>query len=465
MLLGGEQTPSVPSLQRPSSQQDASHILPQISTLAPLDVEGVVINRQLTAEECAPIHYAFSPLGRLPTELLQNIFLCVTEPSTLLLVCKYWQRVADKLSPLWEMVVFDPAKQTAQTAASLLRQLESGRYRPINVDIAGWPRQLQHEALLKVVQHCLTNFQHTQQLSINLDIAGSTVAFKEVVRMQNAPALRDFQLKCEDSRVNPTSLELPLLRETKSLRHVEIWRVPLGKSPVSLVNLHSLALHRLPRVSSTDIKDLMKRNPGLKSFSVVYSTSGWPWDPIELPVLECLTLALSSGDFPLIIRVFKAPKLQHLYLTASFDRLSVQYILETFPLANLRTLRLTSPSQPLFVGTALHQVIERCTSLTHLTLCDQSCDPKPIIDCLRDILSLSPDGSPKLPYLSTLGLPSWVTNPAALLAFGEILKLKTWGSIVLYGEGAGGLELRELKWRYKRLPPLFWKVYSPEMQP
>ena len=422
------------------------------------------IDRQLTAEERAPIHYAFSPLGHLPIELLQNIFLCVTEPSILLLVCKYWQRVADKLSPLWETVVFDPAKQTAQTAASLFRRLESGRYRPINVDIAGWPRRVEHEAL-KVVRHCLTNLQHTQQLSINLDTEGSTVAFKEVMRMQNAPALRDFRLKWEDPRVNPTSLELPLLRQTKSLRHVEIWRVPLGKSPVSLVNLHSLALHRLPRISSTDIKDLMKRNPGLKSFSVVYSTSGWPWDPIEFPLLERLTLALSSGDFPLIIRVFKAPKLQHLYLTAPFDRLSVQYILETFPLANLHTLRLISPNQPLFVGTTLHQVIERCTSLTHLTLCDWSCDPKPIINCLRDIFSPSPDGSPKLPYLSTLGLPSWVTNPALLHVFGEVLKLKTWGLIVLYGEGPGELALRELKWRYRKLPYIFCRAYSSEMQP
>lgn len=425
----------------------------------------MVINRQLTAGERAPIHYAFSPLGRLPTELLQNIFLYVTEPYTLLLVCKYWQRVADKLSPLWDMVVFDPAKQTARTAASLLRQLESGRYKPIKVDIAGWPRQVEHEALLKVVQYCLTNLRHTQQLSINLDIEGSTVAFKEVVRVQDAPALGDFRLKCDDPGVNPIVLELPLLNDTKSLRHVEIWRVPLGKSPVSLVNLQSLAIHRLPRISSTDIMDLMKNNPGLTSFSVVYSTSGWPWDPIEFPVLERLTLALSRGDFPLIIRVFKTPKLQHLYLTAPFDRLSVQYILETFPLANIRTLCLTSPNQPLFVGTVLHQVIEKCTSLTHLTLCDRSYDPKPIATCLRSILSLSPDGCPKLPHLSTLGLPSWMTSPALLLAFGEILKLKTWGSIVLYGEGPGELELRDLKWRYRRLPPIVWKAYSPEMQP
>jgi len=424
-----------------------------------------VINRQLTAEERAPIHYAFSPLGRLPTELLQNIFLYVTEPSTLLLVCKYWQRVAETHSPLWETVMFDPAKQTAWTAASLLRQLESGRSRPIKVDIAGWPRQVGHEALLKVVNHCLTNLQHTQQLSINLDIEGSTVAFKEVVRVQDAPALGDFRLKCKDPGVNPTSLELPLLKETKSLRHVEIWRVPLSKSPVSLVNLHSLALHRLPCINSTELKGLTKGNPGLKSFSVVYPTSGWPWDIIELPVLERLTLAMSSDDFPLIIRIFKAPKLQHLYLAAPFNRLSAQYILETFPLANLRTLHLTSPNQPLFAKTVLHQVIEKCTSLTNLTLCDQSCDPQPIITCLRDILSLSPDGSPKLPHLFTLGLPSWVTNPALLLAFGEILKLKTWGSIVLYGEGLGKLELRDLKWRYRRLPPTLWKAYPPEMQP
>jgi hypothetical protein len=425
----------------------------------------MVTNRELTAEECAPIHYAFSPLGLLPTELLQNIFLYVTDPCTLLLVCKYWQRVADKLSPLWETVVFDPAKQTAQTAASLLRQLESGRYKQIKVDIAGWPRQVEHEALLKVVRHCLTNLRHTQQLSINLDIEGSAVAFKEVVRVQDAPALGDFRLKCEDPRVNPIVLELPLLTNTKSLRHVEIWRVPLGKSPVSLVNLHSLALHRLPRISSADIMDLMKSNRGIRSFSVVYSTSGWPWDPIEFPVLERLTLALSCGDFPAIIRVFKAPKLQHLYLTAPFDRLSAQYILETFPLANLRTLRLTSPNQPLFVGTVLHQVIGKCTSLTHLTLCDRSYDPKPIIACLQSILLLTPESSPKLPHLSTLGLPSWVTNPAFLLAFGEIVKLKTWGLIVLYGEGPGELGLRDLKWRYRRLPPIMWKAYSPEMQP
>jgi hypothetical protein len=463
--LRAERNPSNGGPQRPSLQQDASHFLPQISTLAPLDVENIVNNRQLTVEESAPIHYAFSPLGRLPTELLQNIFLYITKPSTLLLVCKYWQRVAEKLSPLWEMVVFDPAEQTARTAASLLRQLESGRYRTIRVDIVGWPRQVEHEALLKVVRYCLTNLQHTQQLSINLDIEGSTAAFKEVMRIQDAPALGDFRLKCEDPRVNPTSLELPLLKETKSLRHVEIWRVPLGKSPVSLVNLHSLALHRLPSVSSTDIKDLIKSNPGLKSFSVVYSTSGWPWGTIELPVLERLTLALSSGDFPMIIRIFKAPKLQHLYLTAPFDRLSAQYILETFPLANLRTLRLTSPNQPLFVGTVLHQVIEKCTSLAHLTLCDRSCNPQPIITCLRGILSLSPDGSSKLPHLSTLGLPSWVTSPALLLAFGEILKLKAWGSIVLYGERPGELELKDLKWRYRRLPPIEWKAYPSEMQP
>ena len=456
---------SVRSRRRFSSQQDASHILPQISTLAPLDVEDIEINRQLTAEECAPIRYAFSLLGHLPTELLQNIFLYVNEPSTLLLVCKYWQRVADKLPPLWETVMFDPAKQTVRTAAALLRQLESGRYRPINVDIVGWPRRGAHEAFLKVVQHCLTNLQHTQQLSINLDTERSTVAFKEAVRVQNAPALEDFRLKCEDPWANPTYLELPLIRQTKSLRHVEIWRVPLRKSPVSLVNLHSLALYRLPRISSTEIKDLMKRNPGLKSFSVVYATSGWPWDPIEFPHLERLTLALSSGDFPLIIRVFKAPKLQHLYLTAPFDRLSVQYILETFPLANLHTLRLTSLNQPFFVGTALHQVIGSCSSLRHLTLCDWSYDPKPIINCLRDVLSPSPDGSPKLPYLSTLGLPSWVTNPSLWLAFGEILKLKTWALIVLYGEGPRELELRELKWRYRTLPPIFCRAYPPEMQP
>ena len=439
--------------------------MPQISILAPLDVDNVIINRQLTAEECAPIHYAFSPLGRLPTELLQTIFLHVTEPNTLLLVCKYWQHVAEKLSPLWETVMFDPAQQTARTAASLLRQLESGRYKPIKVDIVGWPRQAEHETLLKVVRHCLTNLQHTQRLSINLDIEGSTLAFKELMRTQDAPTLGDFRLICEDPRANSTSLELPLLKETKSLRHAEIWRVPLGKSPVSLVNLHSLAIHRLPRISSNDIKDLIKRNPGLKSFSVVYSTSGWPWDTIEFPVLERLTLALSSGDFPLIIRVFKAPKLQHLCLTAPFDRLSVQYILETFPLANLRTLHLTSPNQPLFVGTVLYQVIEKCTSLTHLTLCNRSCDPQPIIACLRDILSLSPDGSLRLPHLSTLGLPSWITNSTLLFAFGEILRLKEWGSLVLYGEGLGELELRDLKWRYRRLPPIVWKAYPPEMQP
>jgi hypothetical protein len=364
-------------------QQGASHILPQISTPAPLDIENVVMSRQLTAEECAPIHYAFSILGRLPTELLQNIFLHVNEPSTLLLVCKYWQYVAEKLSPLWETVTLDPAKQTAQTATSLLRQLESGRYRPIKVDIAEWPRQVGHEAFQKVVHHCLTNLRHTQQLSINLEIEGSALAFKELVRVQDAPALGDFRLKCGDPRVNPASLQLPLLKETKSLRHVEIWRVPLNKSPVSLINLHSLALHRLPRVSSNDLKDLMKKNPGLKSFSVVYSTSGWPWDPIEFPVLQRLTLALSSSDFPLIIRVFKAPKLQHLYLTAPFDRLSAQYILETFPLASLRTLHLTSPTQPLFIGTVLHQVIEKCTSLTHLTLCDRSYDPQPSLPAFR----------------------------------------------------------------------------------
>ena len=425
----------------------------------------MIINRQLTAEECAPIHYAFSLLGRLPTELLQNVFLYVTEPNKLLLVCKYWRNVAEKLAPLWETVMFDPATQTAQTAASLLRQLESGRYKPINVEIAGWPRQAEHEAFLKTVRHCLTNLQHTQRLSINLDIEGSTRAFKELVGTQDAPALGDFRLKCGDPRANPTSLLLPQLKETKSLRHVEIWRVPLGKSPVSLVNLHSLAFHRLPRVSSSDLKDLMKRNPGLKSFSVVYSTSGWPWDAIEFPVLERLTLALSSGDFPLIIRVFKAPKLQHLYLTAPFDRLSAHYILETFPLANLRTLHLTSPNQSLFIGTVLRQVIEKCTSLTSLTLCDRSFDPQPIITCLQGILLLSSDGSSKLPHLFTLGLPSWMTNPALLFAFGEILKLKVWGSIVLYGEGLGELELRDLKWRYRRLPPIVWKSYPPEMQP
>lgn len=363
------------------------------------------------------------------------------------------------------MVEFDPAKQTARSAASLLRHLESGRYKPIKVDIVGWPRKVAHEALLKVVRHCLSNLQHTQRLSINLDIEGSALAFKELMRMQDAPALGDFRLKCGDPRAIATFLELPLLKETKSLKHVEIWRVPLNKSPVSLVNLHSLEIHRLPRISSNDIKDLVKRNPALKSFSVVYSTSGWPWDAIEFPVLERLTLALSHGDSPIIIRVFKAPKLQYLCLTAPFDRLSVQYILETFPLANLRTLHLTSPRKPLFVGTVLHQVIEKCTSLTHLTLCDRTCDPQPIITCLRSVLSLLTDGSTRLPYLSTLGLPSWMTNSVFLIAFGEILKLKEWGSIVLYGEGLGELELRDLKWRYKRLPPMVWKACPPEMQP
>jgi hypothetical protein len=58
-----------------------------------------------------------------------------------------------------------------------------------------------------------------------------------------------------------------------------------------------------------------------------------------------------------------------------------------------------------------------------------------------------------------------MTNPTLLLAFGEILKLKEWGSIVLYGEGLGGLELRDLKWRYRRLPPIVWKAYPPETQP
>jgi len=440
--------------------------LPQISTLLPLDVEDVVINRRLTAEECAPIHYAFSPLGHLPTELLQNVFLYVTEPITLLLVCKYWQRVAVKFSPLWETVIFDPAKQTAQTAALLLRQLESSRYRPINLDIAGWPRQGDHETLLKVVRHCLTNLRHTQQLSINLDIHGSALAFEELVRMQDAPALGDFRLRCEDYGVNSISVKLPLLKATKSLRHVEIWRVPLDKCPVSLVNLHSLAIHRLG-ISPIAINHLIKSNPGFKSFTVVYSTVGWPWDqrhPIEFPVLERFTLTFA----PIVLHrpipgVFKAPKLQHLYLTAPFDRLSVQSILEIFPLANLRTLHLTSPSRPLFVGTGLHQVIEKCTSLINLTLCDPSGDPQPIITCLQSILSLSSNGSLKLPHLSTLGLPSWMTNSA--VAFGELLKLKEWGSIVLYGEGFGKLELRDLKWRYRRLPPIFWKAYPPEMQP
>ena len=423
------------------------------------------MNRQLTAEECAPIHYAFSPLGRLPTELLQNIFLYVTEPSTLLLVCKYWQHVAEKLSPLWETVTFDPAKQTARSAASLLRQLESGKHRPIKVDIVGWPPQVEHEALLKVVHYCLTNLQHTQQLSINLNIEGSVLAFKGLVPVQDAPTLRDFRLKCGDPQGILTSFALPLLKETKSLRHVEIWRLLLSKSPVPLVNLHSLALHQLPRISPSDTKDLTKRNTGLKSLSVVYSTFGWPWDAVEFPDLERLTLALPSGDFPYTTHVFKALKLQHLYLTAPLNSLSAWYMLETFPLANLRTLHLTSPNQPLFIGTLLHQVIIKCALLTHLTLCDRSCDPQPLITFLRGILSLSSHGSPKLPYLSTLGLPSWMTNSTFLFAFGEILKLKAWGSIVLYGEGLGELELRDLKWRYRRLPPIVWKAYPPEMQP
>ena len=424
----------------------------------------MVINRRLTAEECAPIHYAFSPLGRLPTELLQNVFLYVTEPSTLLLVCKYWQRVAVKFSPLWETVIFDPAKHTARTAAFLLRQLESGRYRPINLDIAGWPRWVEHKTLRQVVGHCLKNLQHTQQLSINLNIEGSAVAFGELVPMQDAPELRDFRLRCEDPWMDDyISVELPLLKATKSLKHVEFWRFPLEKSPVSLVNLHSLAIHRITRISSTAINDLIKRNPGLKSFSVVYSSPGWPWGAVEFPVLERFTLSFVPVVFPLIIGIFKAPKLQHLYLTAPFNWLIVHYILEPLPLANLRTLHLTSTDRPLFLGTGLHPVIEKCTSLVNLTLCDPSCDPQPIITCLRSILSLSSDGSLKLPHLSILGLPSWMTNSA--VAFGELLKLKEWGSIVLYGEGLGKLELRDLKWRYRRLPPIVWKAYPPEMQP